>query len=103
MILILVALVGLPGFLWYDHVQTEKFKQSCVNQPYQAIVMTMGTPSEREDFEDGTSVLCWKQYHGAYTSTILVGKVIVPQYHPPYISGWKAIMKNDKCISMNQL
>jgi hypothetical protein len=86
-----------------DSMESVKFIASCPGKSYQALVIELGTPSERETFSDGTEVVCWKKYHSQITTFVNTGKIITPIIHPAYISGWKAIMLEGRCISMDKL
>lgn len=83
--------------------QSQSFRVDASGKSYQALVMELGPPTDREAFPDGTEVLCWRKYHEATTTLVMSGKVVVPIHHPAYTSGWKAILRNGRCLRMDEL
>ena len=101
--LAIVGLLTLMGAIGYGLYSDYHWAKSCVGRGYQAIVVDIGIPTERETFPDGTEVLCWRKFYEAQIVLVSNGKTSVPVYQPAYVSGWKAVIRNGRCVSMEAL
>lgn len=100
---VITVFLTLCGIAIVSYVQEDGKAAECVGKTYSEVVQTYGTPTEEYRDNEGTIVVCWKQYHAAYMQPVNAGKVTTFVYHPAYISGWKAVIKSGKCVSMERL
>lgn len=85
--------------------EIEEFKRDSVGKSHNELVVKLGIHSDREVLSDNgaTQIIYWKKYCPEKTQMILVGKIFVPIYYPEHYYGWKAVMRNDLCISMEEI
>lgn len=98
-VLAIIAFVIMITGMIHEAKEKYEFAVSCKGEKYEALVISLGIPTDKETFEDGITVMCWKRYHES--QMVMAGKVPVQQ--PAYHTGWKAVVKDGICISMEEL